>query len=37
GGQSAPRQQQGGYAAPAQPAAPQSNEPPMDFDDDIPF
>ncbi|WP_370555207.1 single-stranded DNA-binding protein [Edwardsiella tarda] len=27
----------GGYAAPAQPAAPQSNEPPMDFDDDIPF
>ncbi|ELM3723777.1 single-stranded DNA-binding protein [Edwardsiella piscicida] len=39
GGQSAPRQQspQGGYSAPAQPAAPQSSEPPMDFDDDIPF
>ncbi|HCM63302.1 MAG TPA: single-stranded DNA-binding protein [Morganella sp. (in: Bacteria)] len=32
GGGSAPRQQ-----AQQQPTAPQSNEPPMDFDDDIPF
>ncbi|GAA0353810.1 single-stranded DNA-binding protein [Morganella psychrotolerans] len=32
GGGSAPRPQ-----AQQQPAAPQSNEPPMDFDDDIPF
>ena len=36
----APASQQGGYgrqAQPSQPAPPVYNEPPMDFDDDIPF
>ncbi|MTC26973.1 single-stranded DNA-binding protein, partial [Providencia alcalifaciens] len=33
----AAQQFSGGGAAPARSPAPQSNEPPMDFDDDIPF
>lgn len=35
GGQ--PQQQQGGWGQPQQPQQPQYNEPPMDFDDDIPL
>lgn len=37
GGGQPQQQQQGGWGQPQQPQQPQYNEPPMDFDDDIPL